>query len=409
MTQAVAELLGEGTPIDPHRSLAELGLDSLMSVSLVNRLEPALGVVVPMAKLLKGPNIEELVDTLFPDLKKIMPPEVELYAPAAGAHEKVAPPRVEVLQSEWIVVTKPNPDATVRLFCFPFAGGGSAVYRLWNEGIGPSLEVIAVEPPGRLARIEQSPVRDVQAFATQAAGAMRSLLDKPFAMFGHCLGALTMYETARELQRAAGRLPIHLFVSGSRAPDCLNNEGPFERLLQERLLPNKLYDPFLAIHEQPEEIFVEVIRLFRIDSTEEMLKSAELRALVLPVVRAEFEMAFNYRYRQRKPWSFPITCFNGENDLYVTRKDILSWSRFTTASFQVHIRRGEHFLLVDDRDFVLRMINREITQGTDSKPFDQSSCESRSQPPADVNRESLNVKVSSGARARSHPVAEETH
>jgi acyl transferase domain-containing protein/surfactin synthase thioesterase subunit/acyl carrier protein len=406
-----ADLLGEGSLIDEGRPLGELGLDSLMSVSLLNRLEPALGVVVPMAKLLKGPSVEELVDTLFPDLPTSSPAEVDHQAPTAGANGVVAsPPRIGVIpQSDWMVVTKPSPEATVRLFCFPFAGGGSAVYRLWNEGISPSIEVIAVEPPGRLARIDQAPVKDVHVFASQAARAMTPLLDKPFAMFGHCLGGLTMYETARELQRMAEKLPIHLFVSGSRSPDRLNNEGPFERLLQDRLLPNKLYDPFLAIHEQPEEIFVEVIRLFRIDSTEEMLKSAELRALVLPVVRAEFEMASNYRYRQEKPWSFPITCFNGENDLYVTRKDILSWSGFTTSSFQVHIRQGEHFLLVDDRDFLLRMINREITQGTDSKPFDQSSCESRSQPPADVNRESLNVKVSSGARARSHPVAEETH
>jgi acyl transferase domain-containing protein/surfactin synthase thioesterase subunit/acyl carrier protein len=360
MTQAAAELLGEGTPIEPHRSLAELGLDSLMSVSLANRLEPALGVLVPMAKLLKGPSIEELVDTLFPDLKRTMPPEAALDGQAGSAYEELAPPRVEVQQPEWIVTTKCNPDATVRLFCFPFAGGGSAVYRLWNEGIGPLLEVIAVEPPGRLSRIGQAPVKDVHVFASQAAKAMIPFLDKPFAMFGHCLGGLTMYETARELQRVAERLPIHLFVSGSRPPDLLNNEGPFERLLQDRLLRNKFYDPFVPIHAQPEEIFIEVIRMFGIDSTEQMLKSRELRALVMPVVRAEFEMASKYRYRREAPWHFPITCFSGEDDLYVTRTDILSWGRFTTASFQAHIRRGQHFLLVDDRDFILRMIDREL-------------------------------------------------
>jgi surfactin synthase thioesterase subunit len=126
------------------------------------------------------------------------------------------------------------------------------------------------------------------------------------------------------------------------------------------LLWNRLYDPFLPIHEQPEEVFIDVIRLFHIDSTEQMLKSPELRALVLPIVRAEFEMASKYRYRQEEPWNFPITCFKGENDLYVTRTDILSWSRFTTSSFQVHIRQGEHFLLVDDRDFLMRAINRDL-------------------------------------------------
>jgi surfactin synthase thioesterase subunit len=332
-----------------------------------------------MAKLLKGPSIEELVDSIFPGLADTSLREIEVSNACTGARDNSRLNSGIVPLSDWLVVTKPNPSAAVRLFCFPFAGGGSAVYRLWNDSIGPSVEVIAVEPPGRLARIDQAPVNDVHVFAAQAAKAMTPLLDKPYAVFGHCLGGLTMYETTRELQRAAEKLPIHMFACGARPPDLINKEGPFERFLQDRLLSNRLYDPFLPIYEQPEEVFADVIRLFRIDSTEQMLKSAELRALVLPVVRAEFEMAFNYRYRQEKPWNFPITCFNGENDLYVTRTDILSWSRFTTSSFQVHIRQGEHFILVDDRDFLMRMINRDIADRDGSRSFGRPSNNSRSQ------------------------------
>jgi acyl transferase domain-containing protein/surfactin synthase thioesterase subunit/acyl carrier protein len=358
--QEAADLLGLGVSIDPGRPLGELGLDSLMSVSLVNRLEPVLGVLVPMAKLLKGPSVEQLVDSIFPGLADMLPREVEVVNACTGARVNGGLRSGIVPLADWLVVTKPNPAATVRLFCFPFAGGGSAVYRLWNDRIGPSIEVIAVEPPGRLARIDQVPVKDVHVLAAQAAEAMTPLLDKPFALFGHCLGGLTMYETARQLQRTAEKLPIHMFVSGSRPPNLIDQVGPFERLLQDRLLRSRLYDPFLPIHEQPEEVFVDVIRSFRIDSTEQMLKSPELRALVLPVVRAEFEMASKYRYRREAPWNFPITCFKGEDDLYVTRADILSWSRFTTSSFQVHIRQGEHFLLVDDCDFIMRTINRDL-------------------------------------------------
>jgi acyl transferase domain-containing protein/surfactin synthase thioesterase subunit/acyl carrier protein len=358
--QEVAELLGLGVSVDPGRPLGELGLDSLMSVSLVNKLEPALGVLVPMAILLKGPSVEELVHSIFPGLENGSVRKIEVSNGSNGnringsLHSDILP------LSDWLVATSPNPAATVRLFCFPFAGGGSAVYRTWDGRIGQSIEVIAIEPPGRLGRIDQKPVSDIQIFATEAARAMRPLLDKPYAVFGHCLGGLTMYETVRELQREAQRPPIHAFVSGSRPPDLTGLEGPFERLLQDRLLRNSRYDPFLPIHEQPEDVFAEVIRLFRIDSTEQMLKNPELRALVLPVVRAEFEMAFAYRHRREPPWNFPITCFNGADDLYVTRADILSWGRFTTASFQVHIRQGEHFLLVDESDFLLRAINRDI-------------------------------------------------
>jgi acyl transferase domain-containing protein/surfactin synthase thioesterase subunit len=354
--QEVAELLGLGVSVDPGRPLGELGLDSLMSVSLVNKLEPVLGVLVPMATLLKGPSVEELIRSIFPGLEDRSPREMD---GSNGSNGNRINDRSRS-GADWLVATSPNPTATVRLFCFPFAGGGSAVYRVWNERMGQSIEVIAVEPPGRLGRIDQKPVNDIQVFATQAARAMTPLLDKPYAVFGHCLGGLTMYETVRQLQRQDHRLPIHMFVSGSRPPDLTDQEGPFERLLQDRLLRNRRYDPFLPIHEQPEDVFAEVIRLFRIQSTEQMLKNPELRALVLPVVRAEFEMAFAYRHRRQAPWNFPITCFNGQDDLYVTRSDILSWGRFTTASFQVHIRQGEHFLLVDDSDFLLRAINRAL-------------------------------------------------
>jgi acyl transferase domain-containing protein/surfactin synthase thioesterase subunit/acyl carrier protein len=396
--QEVADLLGLGASVDLDRPLSELGLDSLMSVSLVNRLEPALGVLIPMAKLLKGPSVEELVDSIFPGLGAIPPREVEVSNDCAGQRVNGELRSGIVPLSDWLVVTKPNPAATVRLFCFPFAGGGSAVYRLWNDRIGPSIEVIAVEPPGRLARIDQTPVRDVHIFAVQAAKAMTPLLDKPYAMFGHCLGGLTMYETACQLRRIAEKLPIHMFACGSRAPDLIDKEGPFERLLRHRLLSNRLYDPFLPIHEQPEDVFADVIRLFRIDSTEQMLKSPELRALVLPVVRAEFEMAFSYRYRQEEPWNFPITCFNGEDDLYVTRPDILSWSRFTTSSFHAHIRQGQHFLLVDDRDFLLRTINRDIADHNGSTSFDRPSNNPRSQAEASAAASGLSVGANSDAR-----------
>jgi surfactin synthase thioesterase subunit/NAD(P)-dependent dehydrogenase (short-subunit alcohol dehydrogenase family)/acyl carrier protein len=358
--QEVAELLGLGASVDPRQPLGELGLDSLMSVTLVNKLEPVLGVLVPMATLLKGPSVEELVSAIFPGLEDVSPLEVEVANAGSGARLNGGSRNGSRPLSDWLVMTNPNPDATVRLFCFPFAGGGSAVYRLWNDRISSSIEVIAVEPPGRLGRIDQKPLSNIKVFASQAAKAMTPLLDKPYAVFGHCLGGLTMYETVRQLQREAARLPIHLFASGARPPDLTDKEGPFERLLQDRLLKNRRFDPFLPIHEQPEDVFAEVIRLFRIDSTEQMLKNPELRALILPVVRAEFEMAFTYRYRREAAWNFPITCVNGEDDLYVTRADILSWGRFTTSSFQVHIRQGEHFLLVDDADFLLRVINRVI-------------------------------------------------
>lgn len=60
--QQVTDVLGAEELIDTSLPLVDFGLDSLISVNLVNRLEPVLGVSVPLAKLLQGATVERLVD-----------------------------------------------------------------------------------------------------------------------------------------------------------------------------------------------------------------------------------------------------------------------------------------------------------------------------------------------------------
>ena len=66
-------------------------------------------------------------------------------------------------------------------------------------------------------------------FVDQLVPEMSELLDRPFAFFGHCLGALTMYETARRLIHTTMVRPDHLFVSGARPPDRIADHGRFRR------------------------------------------------------------------------------------------------------------------------------------------------------------------------------------
>lgn len=44
------------------------------------------------------------------------------------------------------------------------------------------------------------------------------LLDKPFALFGHSMGALVVYELARKLAQDNGVKPFVLIVSACRPP-----------------------------------------------------------------------------------------------------------------------------------------------------------------------------------------------
>jgi acyl transferase domain-containing protein/surfactin synthase thioesterase subunit len=405
--QEAMKVLGVTETIDAARPLREYGLDSLMSVTLLNELE-VVGIKVSTVTLVQGPSVEEIVDGSFPELagggteaslravarepegdagirpsgrngatgsqaplKPIMlPPEFSVGDSATDSESTVGDKGrshsilIEPTKSadDWLIVVGPRAAPRLRLFCFPFAGGGSAVYRNWAQHLDPTIEVVAVEPPGRLGRIAESPIADMNEFVGELLPELEKLLDLPFAFFGHCLGALTLYETARRLIRTTTSRPDHLFVSGARPPDRIADQGAFENRVMHDLLKLAEFRINLPAYAQPDDVFAELIRHFNIRATEQLLSDPELRGLMLPVVRAEFRMATTYEFVREPPWEIPITCFAAKGDPYVSRHHVLGWGRFTNSRLQVHIRDGAHFAVVDDAAFIHDVINRELQE-----------------------------------------------
>jgi surfactin synthase thioesterase subunit/acyl carrier protein len=360
MRREVMRELGFEETIDSRQPLNELGLDSLMAVNLANQLEVSLDVPVPIVQLIRGPSIEQLVDDLFPELAGGPSSATRAAGPTANvtADGITASARVG---NAWLVIPRPNRAARLRLFCFPFAGGGAATYRPWADLLPAHVELVAIEPPGRASRIDEPAIPRFDPFVTALADAMRPYLDRPSAFFGHCWGGLTAYETAQRLLRDDGLDCVHLFVSGSRPPHRLSSEGLFEQNLLESLLARDDFDPLRPLHVQSDDVFAEAIRHFNIGATTEFLARPELRRLLLPAVRADFEMATSYRFEPAAPWDIPITAFAGLQDPYAAREDAAAWNEYTRRSFRLHLRAGAHFLIVEDRDFIVDAIGRELT------------------------------------------------
>jgi surfactin synthase thioesterase subunit len=260
----------------------------------------------------------------------------------------------------WLVVRRPRPDARARLFCFPFAGGGSAVFDDWGDAFDPSIEIVAVEPPGRLSRINEDPVRTVEEFARSLLPQISDKLDKPYGVLGHCLGGLTLYETLRFLQARKKPQPVHIFVSGARPPSVLRAPGDFESELEDRLRQFGDYRSGKPGYEQSDDIFVEIVRSFGITDSIKMLEQAELRDLVLPTVRAEFEMASQYVYLPEDPFPVPITCFRGGRDAYFGPIDARIWRKFTSRQFELFTRDVGHFAIVEDFDFIRASVEERL-------------------------------------------------
>ncbi len=341
------QTLGLAEPVDTARPLRDYGLDSLMSLTLLHRLEAALGTRIQTATMIAGPSADTLARIIEPDAAD--PVVTEMISvptqPAGG---------------RWLLTVAPRASPRLRLFCFPFAGGGSAIFQSWGESIDATIEVIAVEPPGRLGRIAEAPVTDIGAFVEGVVPELRERTDRPFAFYGHCLGGLTSFEVARRLRQDGGPSPVHLFVSGARSPDHTGDRGTFEERLMSDLLRLDGFRLHLPPFQQPDNVFGEIIRRFNIPASEEMLAHPELRELLLPAIRAEFQMVSNYRFRREHAWDVPITCFAAKGDPYVSRRHALGWGRFTNQRFQLFVREGAHFAVVDDRSFLHATMNREL-------------------------------------------------
>ena len=102
-----------------------------------------------------------------------------------------------------VSIRSPNPAARLRVFCFPYAGGGTAIYRQWHELLPQDLEVATVQLPGREWRIQEPLLDSMAAMALDACDAIENSLDKPFALLGTSVGGTLVFEVARELRRRA--------------------------------------------------------------------------------------------------------------------------------------------------------------------------------------------------------------
>jgi len=239
----------------------------------------------------------------------------------------------------WITCRKPNPQARLRLFCFPYAGGGVSIFRAWPDGLPADVEVCPVQFPGRGTRLMEPPFTRLPSLIQALAEALCPFLDKPFAFFGHSLGALVSFELARQLRRSYAVNPVRLFISADRAPQIPHREPP--------------------IHSLPEREFL--VELRRLKGTpREVFEDEELMQVMLPVLRADFAAYETYGYTIETPLDCPISAFGGLQDQRVRRDDLEAWRDQTSVSFSLRMFPGDHFFLNTTQAPLLGALSQEL-------------------------------------------------
>lgn len=239
------------------------------------------------------------------------------------------------VSSKWFVRPQTKSEATTRLFFFPYAGGGPTVFTKWCADLPSHIEGIVVHYPGRGSRFNEPAIKEMSRMVTELSQAIQPLLDHPFAFFGHSMGGLIAFELARNLRTQP---PNHLFVSACGSPH--------------------LPDPNLKIHNLPDDEFMS--ELDKLNGIPAELKNPEAMSLLLPIVRADFQLVETYEYHPDEPLEIPISAFGALDDPRVNRERIDAWAIHTQAKFESLFFSGGHFFINEAREHILKLVIKEI-------------------------------------------------
>lgn len=248
--------------------------------------------------------------------------------------------------NSWIFASRPNPQARLRLFCFPHAGGGASFFRPWIGALPTGIEICPIQLPGRENRLKEPPFQQFAPLILTLAQALRPYMTVPYAFFGHSMGALISFGLARQLRRQNDPLPIRLFLSAYRSPQIRNTEPP--------------------LHQLPETEFVRKVLSFN-GTKREVLENEELRQFLLPTLRADFAVCETFDYTIEEPLACPISVFGGLQDNRVKPHDLAAWQEQTSSHFIQRMLPGDHFFLQTMRLPLLQLLSQDLTYPTVSR------------------------------------------
>lgn len=226
--------------------------------------------------------------------------------------------------STGVVWPDPRPEAKRVLVCFSYCGGGTAPFRPWAAALPRDVDLALVCLPGRERRLTEPAVHRWDDLLAEALTSVWSLVDRPYVLFGHSLGAWIAFDVAVHMERHGGSPPRALVVSASNAPSRAADEnglGPTSRTSDEVLLAwmrrvGQLSDAILADRGRSQ--------------------------LALDLFRADKRAAETYRFTPGQAVACDLRRLSGVQDQQVDADDA-PWAALAAGSFRAARLPGGHF------------------------------------------------------------------
>jgi surfactin synthase thioesterase subunit len=239
----------------------------------------------------------------------------------------------------WLRRFHEAPGDATRLVCLPHAGGSASFYFPFSAALTPAVQVLAVQYPGRQDRRGEPCMGTVPELAATIFAALAGMPDlDEIALFGHSMGAVLAFEVAGLLERRLGISPARLFVSGRRAPSRVRPEN---------------------VHTRGDAELLDELRQLG-GTNAELMADAELRNLLLPMIRADYRAVETYRCQPSAAVACPITVLTGDTDPRTTAAEAWDWRRHTRAACAVRTFVGGHFFIQDHQQAIVELVTREL-------------------------------------------------
>ncbi|MDQ3761955.1 MAG: alpha/beta fold hydrolase [Actinomycetota bacterium] len=221
--------------------------------------------------------------------------------------------------------------------CFPHSGGGPSAFSGWVTGLAPHVEVWHVTLPGRATRLREPFAREWEPLVHELVETITETVPRPFAVFGHSLGATIAFEVTRALSRN-GIDPTHLVVSARPAPDTPHT---------------------WTVPQDDNELLRHVDQVYG-GIPDAICAVPDLLQYFLTVIRADLELSTKHVFKPGPRLRIPVTALGGDSDPTVSTAQLQRWGAHTEAEFRVHQLPGGHFYLNDQEALVLDTILRRL-------------------------------------------------